>query len=165
MPLAEPAAAVRAAAYRPRQTRTDERLARAAAAARGRAQPAMAIALAQIDAAFDEAAVINDFKLRVERIIGLGPAHPAMRARYAARAAMLSGRGLDGAVMLAERWWRDERKAYAIASAFGRGSRLSLEVLGELRLILRWLRFRGMRAAYETALAALCREPMAVAAE
>ena len=97
----------------------------------------MAIALAQIGAAFDEAAVVNAFKLKVEHLLRLGPQHPAVRARFGARAAMLAGRGLDAAIVIAERWWRDERKAFQIASAFGCAPRLSLEVLRELRLILR----------------------------
>ena len=72
-----------------------------------------------------------------------------MRARFGARAAMLAGRSLDAAIAIVERWWRDERKAFQIASALGYGNRLSLEVLCELRLILRLLRFKRMQAEYE----------------
>ena len=125
----------------------------------------MAAALAQIGAAFDEAATINAFKIRVERLIRLGPHHPAVRARFGARAAMLSGRGLDSAVVVAERWWRDERKAFQIASALGCATRLSLEVLGELRLILRLMRCKRMHAAFAEFLSALCGAPTAAAAE
>jgi hypothetical protein len=125
----------------------------------------LATALAQISAAFDEAAMLNDFKVRVERSIGLGPHHPAMRARFGARAAMLSGCDLAVSIVMVERWWRDERKAFQIASALGRASRLSLEVLSELRLILRLMRFHGMEAEYATILAALCDVPIAAAAE
>jgi hypothetical protein len=160
-----PLATTLPAARRPRARRIEERLHRAANFARTRRQSAFAVALAQIGAAFDAAAVINDFKLQVERIIRLRPQHPAVRARFAARAAMLSGRGLDGAVILVDRWWRDERKAFQVASAFGRGSRLSLDVLGELRLILRWLRFKQMQAEYQAALEALREPPLAEAAE
>jgi len=110
----------------------------------------MTVALAHIGAAFDEAAVVNGFKLRVERMIALGPDHAAVRARYGARAAMLADLSLDEAVVRVERWWRDERKAFQIASVFGRGTRLSLEVLHELRLILRWMRRRRMDGEYET---------------
>ena len=78
---------------------------------------------------------------------------------------MLSGRNLEGATIVVERWWRDERKAFQIASAFGRGTRLSLEILSELRLILRLLRFKQMKAEYVAAIAALCDMPMAEAAE
>ena len=56
-----------------------------------------------------------------------------------------------------ERWWRDERKAFQIASAFGRGTRLSLEILSELRLILRLLRFKRMDAEYAAIVARLVR--------
>ena len=97
----------------------------------------MAVALAQIGAAFDEAATINAYKIRIERLIRLGPGHAAVRARFGARASMVLGRDLDSAVALVDRWWRDERKAFQIASALGCATRLSLEVLGELRLILR----------------------------
>ena len=160
MPLAEAGAAVR----RPRQDRDRERMRRAAATAAAEPTPAMAAALAQIDAAFGEAARINSFKLRVERLIRLGPDHPVVRARFDARALMLRGRSLAAAIILAECWWRDERKAFQIASALGGGTRLSLEVLSELRLILRWMRFKRMHAAYQQ-IAAPSEAPIAVAAE
>jgi len=127
-------------AHTPRSERDVQRVRRTAETADGERMPAMAAALAQIGTAFDEAATINAFKMRVDRLILLGPDHPAVRARFGARAAMLSGRNLDGAIIVVERWWRDERKAFQIASAFGRGTRLSLEILSELRLILRLLR-------------------------
>ena len=125
----------------------------------------MAAALAQIGAAFDDAATINAFKMRIDRLIRLGPDHPVVRARFGARAAMVSGRNLDGAIIAVERWWRDERKAFQIASAFGRATRLSLEILSELRLILRLMRFKRMDAEYAAIVAAFCDMPMAVAAE
>ncbi len=161
MPLAEhwPDAPTR------RQERDIQRMRRASAAARVGPRPAMAVALAQIGAAFDEAAVINDFKIRIERLIRLGPRHPAVRARFGARAAMLSGRNLDAAIALVERCWRDERKAFQIASAFGCATRLSLEVLGELRLMLRLMRFKRMRQEYDVILAALCDAPIAAEAQ
>jgi hypothetical protein len=152
-------------AQRPRQERDLERARRAAEAARSGPRPAMAAALAQIGAAFDEAAVINSFKIKVERLIRLGPDHPAVRARFEARAAMLRSRNLDAAIFIVERWWRDERQAFAIAGAFGRGSRLSSELLAELRLILRWMRFKRVDAEYKAARAALCDTPLLAAAE
>ena len=90
-----------------------------------------------------------------------------MRARFGARTAMLYGRSLDASTIIVERWWRDERKAFQIASAFGRGTRLSLDVLSELRLVLRLMRFKHMEADYAAALAALCGAPAttAIAAE
>jgi hypothetical protein len=159
MPLTEHSTNVR----RPRQERDAERIQRAAEAAR--VGLAMAVALAQIDAAFDEAAAINAFKIKVERLMRLGPHHGTVRARVGARAEMLSGRSLDAAVVVVERWWRDERKAFQIASAFGCATRLSLEILRELRLILRLMRFKRMEAEYESVIAALCDVPIAMAAE
>jgi len=150
---------------RTRALRDLARMRRAAAAARGQPRGAMAAALAQIEAAFGEAAAINDFKIRVERLIRLGPHHPAARARFGVRVAMLSGRDLDAATALVERWWRDERRAFQIASAFGGAPRLSLEILRELRLILRLARFKRREAEYRSALAALCEVPIAAAVE
>jgi hypothetical protein len=135
--------------YRPRQQRDLERARRAAAiAARAQGQSAMDLALAHIAAAFDDASVVNVFKLKVERFLRLGPHDAAVRARFGARAKLLSDRSLYAAVTLVERWWRDERKAFQIASALGRGNRLSLEVLSELRLILRIMRFKRMQAEF-----------------
>lgn len=161
MSLAEPRPHARGL----REQRETERIRRAARAARGETKSAMSAALAQIGAAFDEAAAINSFKIRVERLMRLSPAHPAMRARFGARAAMLPGRDLDAAIMLVERCWRAERKAFAIASALGCATRLSLEVLSELRLILRWMRFKRMQAEYGDAVAALAGRPISIAAE
>jgi hypothetical protein len=149
----------------PRRERDRLRARRAAEAARSEGASAMAAALAQVGAAFDEAAAINGFKLRVERIIRLGPDHPAMRARFGARAAMLGCANLDAAIIVAERWWRDERKAFQIASALGCATRLSLDVLCELRLILRLLRFKKVKTEYESLLTALRSEPLREAAE
>ena len=151
--------------YRRRQERDRERARRAAAAARTEGQAALDVALTEIGAAFDRAAVANDFKIRVERLIRRGPHHPALRARFGARAARLHGRDLDAAIATVERWWRDERKAFQIASALGGGSRLSLEVLRDMRLVLRLMRIKRMEAEYFEALAALCNPLTAMAAE
>jgi hypothetical protein len=88
-----------------------------------------------------------------------------VRARFAARAALLAGRGLDTAIIITERWWRDERKAFQIASVFGCAPRFSLEVLRELRLILRWMRFKRMGAQFGAIIEALCEARIARAAE
>jgi hypothetical protein len=151
--------------YRRREERDRERARRAAAVLRAKGQSALDVALTEIGAAFDQAAAVNDFKIRVERLIRRGPRHPALRARFSARAAMLRGRSLDATVAKVERWWRDERKAFQIASALGGGTRLSLEVLRELRLVLRLMRFKRMEAEYFETLAALCNPPTAMAAE
>jgi hypothetical protein len=151
--------------YRRREERDRERARRAAAAARTKGQPALDVALTEIGAAFDQSAVTNSFKIRVERLIRRGPHHPALRARFGARAALLHGRNLDAAIATVERWWRDERKAFQIASALGGGSRLSLEILRELRLILRLMRFKRMAAEFYEIVGALCDRPRALAAE
>ena len=151
--------------HAPRRERDRQRARRAAEAARKEGASAMAVARAQIAAAFDEAAAINGFKLRVERLIRLGPEHPAIRARFGARAAMLGCRDLDAAMITVERLWRDERKAFQIASALGCATRLSLDVLIELRLILRLMRFAKMGARYESIVATLRDEPLQIAAE
>jgi hypothetical protein len=151
--------------YRRRQERDRERARRAAAVERAKGQSALDVALTEIGAAFDQAAVVNDFKIRVERLIRRGPHHPALRARFGARATRLHGRDLDAAIATVERWWRDERKAFQIASALGGGSRLSLEVLRDMRLVLRLMRIKRMEAAYCEVLAALCNPPTAMAAE
>ena len=148
-----------------RQERDIERVRRTAAEVPAEQRSAMAIALAQIGAAFDAAAVANAFKIRVEHLLRLGPQHPAVRARFGARAEMLAGRGLDAAIVVTERWWRDERRAFQIASVFGCAPRLSLEVLRELRLILRWMRFKRMAAQYSAIIEALGEAPAARAAE
>lgn len=147
--------------YRPREWRDQNRARRAAAASRS----ALDAALAEIGAAFGEAAKINAFKLRVERQLRLGPLHPAVRARFGGRAAVLRGRNLGAAIVLVERCWRDERRAFLIASALGRGVRLPIDVLAELRLILRLMRFKRMHAEFPAIVAALCDEPTALAAE
>jgi hypothetical protein len=148
---------------RPRHQRDFERARRAAMAARAQGASAVDAALAQIDAAFDRAAVVNAFKLRVEELIRLGPHHPAVRARFSSRAELLRGHSLDASIVLVERCWRTEQKAFAIASALGRGSALSLEVLRELRLILRLLRWKRLHAQFPALVAALGDEPMAMA--
>lgn len=151
--------------YRPRNQRDLERARHAADAARAQGRSAVDSTLAQIGAAFDHASSVNTFKLRVERFLRRGPHDLAVRARFGARAELLRGRSFDAAVALTERWWRDERKAFQVASALGRGNRLSLDVLCELRLILRIMRFKRMQANFPYIVAELCNEPTAEAAE
>jgi hypothetical protein len=151
--------------YRRRQERDRERARRAAAVEQAKGQSALDVALTEIGTAFDQAAAVNDFKIRVERLIWRGPRHPALRARFGARAARLHSRDLDAAIATVERWWRDERKAFQIACVLGGGTRLSLEVLRDMRLVLRLMRFKRMETAYFEALATLCNPPTAMAAE
>ena len=151
--------------HRRREERESERIGAGAVAARSAAGSAMDAALAQIGAAFDQAAAINRFKLRVEYFIRFGPQHPAMRARFGARTERLRGQNLDHAIAAVTRWWRDELKAFQIASALGGGNRLSLEVLRELRLVLRLLRLKRMAVEFGAIVGATCEEPSALAAE
>jgi hypothetical protein len=149
--------------YRPRDARDVERI--RVASARRQTGSALDAALAEIGTAFDHAAAVNEFKLRVERWLSLGPLHGAVRTRFGARAAMLSGRSLAVAVVVTERWWRNERRAFQLASALGYGSRHSLDVLGELRLILRLMRIKRMEAAFGALAAAIRETQMPLAAE
>jgi hypothetical protein len=149
----------------PRSRFDRERARRAGAAARAQGATAMDAALAEIAAAFGEAAIINAFKLRVEETWRRGPQHPAVRARFSVRAELLHGKNLDAAIALVERWWRAERKAFQIASVFGRGNSLSLDVLAELRLILRLMRWKRLRGQFSAILAALRDDPIRTAAE
>lgn len=121
-----------------------ERGRQAAAAARAAGASAIDVALAQIEATFDEGAAVRAFKNRCRRWIALGIDHPAVRARFGRRLDMLDGYSLDGMAYYVEHWYRTERQAFQIASALGRGSALSIEILKELRLILRWARARGL---------------------
>lgn len=145
--------------------REAQRIRAVAQAARAAGGSALDAALAQIGAAFDETAAVFDLKLRVERALCRGPRHPAVRARYGARAAMLSGLSLDAAAARAERWWRAERKAFQIANALGYGNRLSLETLRELRLILRWMRVKRLHTQFGAIATAVWDEAIAEAAE
>jgi hypothetical protein len=150
--------------YRPRAERDRQRM-RAAVARQAAIGSAMDAALAQIDAAFDEAAAVNDFKLRIERFIRLGPQSAVVSVRFGGRAELLSGRSLDAALAVVERWWRDQRKAFQIASALGFGNRLSLEVLRELRLVLRLMRYKKIEAEFDAIVTALCGDTLPLAAE
>jgi hypothetical protein len=148
-----------------RRQRDRDRIRHAGEVARARGASALDIACAKIDAAFDRSAAINGFKIRVELLLQTDRNHPALRARFRARAGMLAGRSLNASVHAVERWLRDERQAFAIASALGGGTRLSLDVLRELRLILRLMRFKRMDAEFQATVATLCTPVIAMAAE
>jgi hypothetical protein len=70
---------------------------------------------------------------------------------------------------MVERWYKAERKAFQVASLFGRPPRLPLIVLSELRLILRIFRRSGMAdqfpALIESLLEARTPEQFLAAAE
>ena len=132
---------------------------RAAERARAAGDTAMDAARAMIDAAFDQAAAHIDFKARIAAMLRIGAEHPANKARFGRRAEMLRSKNLDAALAAVERWYRTERKAFQIASAFSRPPRLSLMVLSELRLMLRILRRKGMADQFPILIETLC-EPV-----
>ncbi len=136
--------------YRPRDMRDKYLGAIAYRAALAAGVSVMAATEARIEAQFGEAATINSFKLRVERIILFGPKHPAVRARYGARAASLRGASLSTAIHIIDSVYALERRAFQISGVYGGGTRLSVEVLKELRLILRWLRFTGKASWFQS---------------
>ena len=82
--------------HRPRAER-DLRRCRAAGSA-------MDATLVQIATTFDEAAAINDFKMRIERWLRFGPQHTAVRARFRARVVALQDCTLDAALATIECW-------------------------------------------------------------
>lgn len=108
-----------------------------------RTSPAMRLALAQIEREFGPGWEARDLKRRCRAILRGEISQSALAARYRVRAAMLRGGPcLDYAVSAVERWHRDqvalgqrERAARGFA-----GPRLSLVILTELRLLLRYAR-------------------------
>lgn len=99
---------------------------------------------------FDRASIHNARKMRVERYIRLGAGHPECRARFGRDAAMLHGHGLRlRAACIAI----DTAHKIALAQ-FRQASRLGTRVssrhvaLGELALILRWLRRQHMHGDF-----------------
>ncbi len=148
-----------------RHRRDRARIDAAGERAKARGASALDVAFAKIDAAFGRSAAINGFKIRVELLLQTDIHHPALRARFGARAEMLAGHDLDGAVAVVERWWRTETKAFAIASVLGGGTRLALDVLRDLRLILRLARYRRLEKEFKHAVTILSCHPLTIAAE
>ena len=102
-----------------------------------------------IEREFGHSSEVVRFKRRIRAILR-EPDHPAVAARYGARAKWLRRCSLRVAVTCVDNEWRTERQAFQLASSLGRGTRLSVEILAELNLILRWLRFRRMDAEFVT---------------
>ena len=109
--------------------------------------PAMQRAFDRMDREFGPWAVIDRFKRDCRQAMRRGLDDPAVIARFGARVDLLGVRDIASAIIVVERWYRDERKAFQVASAMGRGVRLPLMVLAELRLILRFMRRYGVAAA------------------
>ena len=146
-PIAFPAARVveKLAARRDRDMQRGRRAQQTALAA---GASAMDAAIAAVRTTFDRQHEINALKLTVEWAINRGTGDPLVRARYRNRALDLHLCNLDKSIIRIERWYREERKAQQTAMAVGGGSRLSLEVLAELRLLLRMIRRSSFRAHY-----------------
>lgn len=121
--------------------------------ARAAGADALRVALARLGSEFDETAKIASFKCRILHYIRLGAGHPAVRARFGRRAAMLQGYSLNAACQMVDRWLKQEKQALIVAAAFGRGHTLSLEVLRELRLILRLMRRSEYRRYFQGVIA------------
>jgi hypothetical protein len=68
------------------------------------------------------------------------PGSPAICARYGPRAALLRNQTLARASTVVDQWLQLEIKAFAIASALGRGNRAPVEMLREVQIILRYMR-------------------------
>lgn len=105
--------------------------------------PAMQRAFGRIDRECGPIGQNALLKRQCRQAMRLGTGHPAVIARFGARVDLLGARDIATAVIVVERWYRDERKAFQVASATGGGIRLPVIVLEELRLILRWMRRHG----------------------
>lgn len=100
---------------------------------------------AEVDAQFGMAAKINSFKLRVERLMLFGPEHAAIRARFGIRASMLRGCNLGAAIIIVK-MWQDQERSRARSSE----QSMSLDILNELALILRFIKSRALDVQFET---------------
>jgi hypothetical protein len=139
-----------------RTDRNFERATRAGRQSRKQGLDAMEAAKAMIETAFDRTAMHVDFKSKIAEVLAKGVAHPANKLRYRARARMLRGESLEGAITAVGRWHRAECQAFQIASIMGRPPALSLIILTELRLILRFFRRKGMGDQFPQLIEALC---------
>ena len=83
------------------------------------------------------------FKDRI-RFALRNPDTASVKARYGARMNFLRNLPVNSALIRVQQWHSLEMRSYQIACAYGRGNRLGLMVLGELRLILRFMRARRL---------------------
>ena len=104
---------------------------------------------------FGQAAVVNDLKIAVERHIRRGPDHLAVRARFAARAGLLTAAASTRPSSRSSAGGGTSSAPLRSRAPSAAAARLPLQVLDELRLLLRWLRFKRLHADYATARAAL----------
>lgn len=110
---------------------------------------AMDRACADINREFGHSSDVVRFKRRIRTILR-EPDHPAVAARYGARAKWLRRCPLATAVTCVDNEWRIERQSFQLAAVSGWGTRLSVEILAELNLILRWMRRNRMDAEFVT---------------
>jgi len=135
--------------FRPRKHRDINRGRIASLKAKAKGGSALQASLAEIGASFDQAALTNGLKLRVEDMIERGPCDDTVRARYGRRASMVVGYTLDQAIAKATQMLQDERERFEAASILGRPVRAPLELLRELRLILRMVRLDRHRTGFD----------------
>jgi hypothetical protein len=138
----------------PRRLRDEHRGQLAARQARDAGAGAVDAAIARINATFGPAWDANYLKLSCESIIRMGADHPAVRARYTGRAEASGAGTLAEAIAVVEVWRAAELRR-------PKPSRLSLQVLAELRLLLRLMRRRGLAWAFPLVMSALLGERVA----
>lgn len=129
--------------FRPRATRDALRGAAAFDRARAAGMKVLDAAQADIETRFGPAYQINRLKGRAERCIKMSYGHPAIRARFFTHSRLIikDGLTLDQACALV-----------AVCAKGKRALRYGFEA--ELALILRWLRFKRMHAAFAETVAA-----------
>jgi hypothetical protein len=122
----------------PRALRTERRNEAFSRAYRAAGHTAMETALAAIPVVFGPAYLINELKLRAEKLIAMSYGHAGVRARFRFFTSIIVDRGLDldQSIALVRTKCRD----------FG--------FADELHLILRWMRARGMHQAFAEMVAA-----------
>jgi len=146
-------------AYFPRETRDEARGRTAVAAARAQGIGALDAALKGIDAQFSPAGVFNKKKIDVERLIRKSFGHPEVRARFSG----YIGRFVEGELTLDEACTL--LKLDCSIKRPGEHIRLPSMVRGELHMILRLMRRKGMHAEFAETVAGLRAPVFAEAAE
>ncbi len=104
-------------------------------------------------------------KLRVRRRLRNGPAHPDTWSRFGDHARRVADFGfdLDAACTYAQSAYLAERAAFKALALAGR-SRVRTVALDELRLILRWLRFKRQHRQFADLLRAITGDEFAAEA-
>jgi hypothetical protein len=126
-----------------RDQRDMERGRRAYASVTAAGGTALEAALAQVRATFAAVATQHNRGARVAIVIARGARHSETKARYGARARALMHLGVQtaaDAVVIVRGWLRDAKATAPLAARLGNNhTRLSMQVLEELLLILRWI--------------------------